>query len=147
MCIPTERAVRSHRVSNSDVNVCAPQEGIALAMRALLAPTDHVIATTPCYQSLTEIARSIGCEVTNWDPALGASPHFDPEVLASLLRPGSTKLVVCNFPHNPTGALPTPVEFAAIVEQCRRAGCYLFVDEVRAPVSCGVECAGAVPER
>ena len=118
--------------ADGQVNVCAPQEGISLAMHALLEPGDHVIATTPCYQSLTEVARSIGCQITDWDPEFdGGRPWFSPDVLARLLRsnPG-TRLLVANFPHNPTGALPTPAEFAAIVEECRRAGCALFVDEM-----------------
>ena len=33
--------------ADDGVNVCAPQEGISLAMKALLTPGDRVIATTP----------------------------------------------------------------------------------------------------
>jgi aspartate/methionine/tyrosine aminotransferase len=43
-----------------------PEEGIYIAMQALLKPGDHVICLFPAYQSLYEIARSIGCEVTPW---------------------------------------------------------------------------------
>ena len=43
-------AVRGHDAAN--VLVCAPCEGIFLAMSALLEPGDGVIATTPCYASL-----------------------------------------------------------------------------------------------
>jgi aspartate/methionine/tyrosine aminotransferase len=38
--------------------------------------------------------------------------------------------VVVNFPHNPTGALPTHAEWQAILDLVREAGCYLFSDEV-----------------
>ena len=34
------------------------------------ATEDHVVATTPLYQSLGEVARSIGCEVSAWRPDL-----------------------------------------------------------------------------
>ena len=36
--------------SPKQVNVLAPQEGIYLAMRALLSPGAHVVVTSPCYQ-------------------------------------------------------------------------------------------------
>jgi aspartate/methionine/tyrosine aminotransferase len=79
----------------SMLNVLAPQEGIYLASRALLRPGDHVVATTPLYQSLGEVARSIGCEVSAWRPANASSrPRFEPATLDALIRPGSTKLVV-----------------------------------------------------
>ncbi len=38
-------------------------EAIFVCMHAVLQPGDHVIVHWPCYQSLVEIARSIGCEV------------------------------------------------------------------------------------
>ncbi len=53
-------------VGAGEVLVAAPEEAIFLAMHALLAPGDHVICTFPGYQSLYELARSIGCEVELW---------------------------------------------------------------------------------
>lgn len=50
----------------AQVNVCVPQEGIYLAMRALLSPGAHVVVTSPCYQSLYEVARAMGCELSHW---------------------------------------------------------------------------------
>ncbi len=42
------------------------EEGIFLFMLAALQPGDHVIVHSPGYQSLAEVARSLGCEVTAW---------------------------------------------------------------------------------
>ena len=42
------------------------EEGIFIFMNVLLQKGDHVIVQFPAYQSLYEIAKSIGCEVTNW---------------------------------------------------------------------------------
>ncbi len=36
---------------------------------AMLRPEDHVIVTFPGYQSLYELARTIGCEVSLWEMA------------------------------------------------------------------------------
>lgn len=97
-----------------------------------LSPGDHVVVNTPCYQSLAEIPRALGCAVDPWplrrDPGRWA---FDEGSLERLLRP-KTRMVVLNAPHNPTGALPTPEEYGAIIGLCRRAGAILFCDEVYA---------------
>lgn len=45
------------------------------------------------------------------------------------MRP-NTRMVVVNFPHNPTGFIPTRAEFSEIVELCRQYGAYLFCDEM-----------------
>ena len=56
-------------VKPDQVVISAPEEGIFLAMQALLQPGDHAVCTAPGYQSLHEIARSIGCEVDLWEPS------------------------------------------------------------------------------
>ena len=128
--------VGADRVIDADrVIVAAPEEAIFLTMHALLAPGDHVICTFPGYQSLYELARSIGCEVDLWKPAEqvggaeGAGWRFDPAGLEALIRPG-TKLVVWNFPHNPTGALPSAGDFSRMIDAVAREGAWLFSDEM-----------------
>jgi aspartate/methionine/tyrosine aminotransferase len=107
-----------------------PEEGILLAMGVLLEPGDHVVATFPGYQSLYQLAADRGCEVGFWRPEERADGwHFDLEGLRAALRP-STRLVVVNFPNNPTGALPTDAEFAALVQLVAESGARLFCDEM-----------------
>ena len=43
---------------------------------------------------------------------------------------GAVRAVVVNFPHNPTGFLPTREEFRELVGLCRARGCFLFCDEM-----------------
>ena len=120
-------------VHPDQLNVLAPAEGIYLAMRALLKPGDHVVATTPHYQSLSEVARAVGCDLSFWEPeglGSGGTPRFAPEALEDLLRPGRTRLLVANWPHNPTGAVPTPAELERVVAACDAVGCHLFLDEM-----------------
>jgi len=50
-------------VSADDVVVVVPEEGILLAMHAVLQSGDHVITMFPGYQSLYEVARDIGCAI------------------------------------------------------------------------------------
>lgn len=118
-----------HGVSADDVLVAAPEECIFLAMNALLQEGDHIICTFPGYQSLYEIAHSIGCRVTKWEPSEEQGWHFDPGFLRDSLT-AQTKLIVVNFPHNPTGSLPSKAVFDEIVAIAAANGVGLFSDEM-----------------
>eukprot|EP00884_Botryococcus_braunii_P007711 jgi/Botrbrau1/16941/Bobra.49_2s0008.4 len=111
--------------------VLAPEEGIFLAMLAMLSTGDHVVCTAPGYQSLSEVAACLGCEVTPWDVSVNEEGHFrfDVEQLEQLIRP-TTRCVIVNFPHNPTGALPSGSEWESIVQCCSKVGAWLFSDEM-----------------
>ena len=113
-----------------NIVVAVPEEAIFIAMHTLLKPGDHVIAVSPAYQSLSEIARAMGCAVSPWSFELNTHGwHLDLDRLNSLFT-ARTRLLVINFPHNPTGYLPTRVELAAIVELARARGVTIFSDEM-----------------
>ncbi len=117
-------------ITGDDVLEVVPEEGIFLAMHALLRPGDHVITMAPAYQSLYEVARGLGCEVTPWRMAAEDGQwRLDPGFLAEAVTP-RTRLIVVNFPHNPTGYLPTGAEQAAILEFAHAHGTYVFSDEM-----------------
>lgn len=105
------------------------EEAIFLCMHAALQPGDHVIVHTPCYQSLTEVARSIGCTVVPWqaDPTRGWS--LDLDELLYLIQP-TTRLIVVNTPHNPTGYLMPRDAFIALHQIADALGIVVFSDEV-----------------
>lgn len=109
--------------------ISAPEEAIFLFMHALLEAGDHVVVTAPGYQSLYEIARSIGCQVSTWEPVEDENWFFDTRALVNLIRP-ETKLVVVNFPHNPTGFIPSQKDFNGLIDLLREMGIYLFSDEM-----------------
>jgi aspartate/methionine/tyrosine aminotransferase len=89
-----------------------------------------VIVISPAYQSLHEIARSIGCEVTPWLlKPVEFGWQLDLKQLEQSLT-ARTRLLVLNFPHNPSGYLPSPAEFTAIVHLARQHGLYIFSDEM-----------------
>jgi len=106
-----------------------PEEGIFTAMNVLLSKGDHVVATYPGYQSLTEIAAGIGCEISRWHPDLEGDMRFSVESLAPLIR-DNTRLIIINFPHNPTGALLTGAELEQVVEMAEAHGIMIFSDEM-----------------
>ena len=116
-------------IDPQEILVLAPEEGIFLLMHALLEPGDHVVCTFPGYQSLFEVARSIGCEVSTWEPDGSQSWQFELGQLEANLR-DETRLVVVNFPHNPTGAAPSREDFEALIDLVKRRGIYLLSDEM-----------------
>lgn len=106
------------------------EEAIFIFMNTALDAGDHVIVQYPCYQSLTDVARGVGCGVTEWELREGPRGwEADPDRLASLVR-DNTRAIVVNSPHNPTGYLLTPPEMEAVVELARARGLLLFSDEV-----------------
>lgn len=105
-----------------------PEEGIFIAMNTLLQAGDHVVVTYPAYQSLYQVAESLGCSVSRWHPD-PVDWQFDVGDLAGLIQP-ATRLIVVNFPHNPTGALLTREQFEQVVDLAAGHGCVLFSDEM-----------------
>ncbi len=125
------RAIGGHYrdLDADEVLEVVPEEGIFLLMHALLSPGDHVVCVAPAYQSLHEVARSIGCDISPWSPDEARGWHFDLDALRAQLR-DTTRLVVVNFPHNPTGFSPTRDEFAELVETVDHHGAFLLSDEM-----------------
>ena len=118
------------------IGLSAPEEGIFLTMHTLLEPGDEVVVLSPCYDSLANVASYLGCCVTRWSVAEEAEPpegrggwRLDLGTLQSQLTP-RTKLVVANFPHNPTGILPSHEEWRSLVEIVAASGAWLFSDEM-----------------
>ncbi len=118
-------------IGANDVFVHAgAEEAILNFCLATLSAGDRVVVNEPCYQSLAEIPRALGCELRPWKLRDdGKRWRLDPDELPGLSG-GKARLIVMNAPHNPTGALPTRGEFEAIVNYARKTGAVLFVDEV-----------------
>ena len=118
-----------HTLSADDVITFAgAEEGVFVAMHALLQPGDHAVVAWPAYQSLHEIARSIGADVTlvtldrrDWS--------LDVDAVAAAMRP-NTRVIVVNSPHSPTGAQLSAADQARLVSIAELHGVHLFSDEV-----------------
>jgi aspartate/methionine/tyrosine aminotransferase len=120
-------------IASSNVTVLCPEEGIYLSMRAIVSKGDEVIVTSPAYQSLIEVASAIEANVKKWeayiDPENG-DISFRVEDLFKLLTV-KTKLVVINFPHNPTGYQLPRTDFELIIEKIKLMNnVYMFSDEM-----------------
>jgi aspartate/methionine/tyrosine aminotransferase len=104
------------------------EEAVFLAMHATLGPGDHAVVAWPAYQSLYEVARSIGADVT-LVPLSPADWSLDVDAVAAAMRP-TTRIIVVNSPHSPTGAQLSPEQLARLVSIAELHGALLFSDEV-----------------
>lgn len=105
------------------------EEAIFLFMLAELKAGDHVIVHAPHYQSLSEVAKSLGCEVSPWLAREENNWALDMDELKRLVRP-NTRVVVVNTPHNPTGYLMSRTDFDSLNRFVRENDLLLFFDEV-----------------
>lgn len=109
-----------------------PIEGIYLAARTLLEPDDEVIVLTPAYDALINLFEHVvGMDsVKKW--AFYATPsawELRLDDLRSLIT-SKTKMVVVNFPHNPTGYLPAQTMQRELVDIVEEHNLWLFSDEM-----------------
>ena len=105
------------------------EEAIFIFMNVACEAGDHVLVHSPCYQSLSEVASAIGCNVTPWLAREEDGWELDLGELEGLIGP-KTKAIVLNCPHNPTGYVMSRDQLLALVEIARKYGLLLFSDEV-----------------
>jgi aspartate/methionine/tyrosine aminotransferase len=105
------------------------QEAIFAFASAALGAGDHAVVVTPAYQSLYEVARAEGAEVTTVELAPERGWALDLDAVRAAVRP-ATRAIVVNFPHNPTGAHVDRATLDALVALAEEAGAHLFSDEV-----------------
>jgi len=117
-------------VEPDDVLVFAgAEEAMFWALQELAGAGGHAIVTVPNYQSMESLPVATGAAVSGLPLRPEDGWALDLDALAALVRPETT-LVAVNFPNNPTGALPEPDTWAALVALCDERGIRLFSDEV-----------------
>jgi len=111
-------------------------EALDLALRAVCNPGDEVLYHEPCYVSYSpSIALAHGVAV-----ALGTEEKDEfklrPDVLRAAITPKS-KVLLLNFPCNPTGGVMTAGELAEIAEICIEHNLLVITDEIYSELSYG----------
>lgn len=103
-------------------------EALAAAMLALTGPGDEVVTFEPYYDSYAAgialsgaTRRVVTLRAPDWS--------FDPDELRAAFTP-STKVLLLNTPHNPTGKVFSRDEMTLIAELCCEHGVLAVTDEV-----------------
>ena len=115
--------------NNECIVTIGVSEALDIAMRALLNPGDEVIYTTPCFVSYpAEITMAHGVPVP--------VPTYEkdnftltPETLQQVLTPKS-KVLLLNFPCNPTGAVMGLENLKAVAEIAEKHDLIVITDEI-----------------
>jgi aspartate/methionine/tyrosine aminotransferase len=119
------------RMTVGEITVCAggAAEALFLLANVLLGPGDHALVVWPAFESLFRIAPALGATITPIELDADKDWRLDLDAVRQALRPNTRALFV-NFPHNPTGALPTRHEFEELLALAREAGVTVVSDEV-----------------
>ncbi|HET7238221.1 MAG TPA: aminotransferase class I/II-fold pyridoxal phosphate-dependent enzyme [Terrimicrobiaceae bacterium] len=104
-------------------------EAIDLALRAILNPGDEVLFHEPCYVSYgpsVVLSRGVACPIPT-----RAADHFvlRAEALERAVTPRS-KVLMLNFPNNPTGATMPAEELERIAAVCIKRDLTVLSDEI-----------------
>ncbi|WP_433272210.1 aminotransferase class I/II-fold pyridoxal phosphate-dependent enzyme [Pseudonocardia xinjiangensis] len=118
----------THAEADDVICFAGAEEGLYLAMHALLGPDDHAVVITPNYQAAETVPLAL-CPVTGvaLDPERDWA--LDLDAVAAAIRP-TTRVVSVNFPNNPTGKVVDAADFARLARMCDDRGIHLFSDEV-----------------
>ena len=140
--VPTLRqaiAAKTSRLQNrqldadAEITVCSgATEGLFSAIQAIVRPGDEVVVFDPAYDSY-EPAVTLAGGKTLHIPLTISDDGFDFSIdwqrLEDTLN-GKTRLVIINFPHNPTGAILSRADLDRLAGMLRNTSAYLLSDEV-----------------
>ncbi|MCM0589644.1 MAG: capreomycidine synthase [Gloeotrichia echinulata DVL01] len=125
------RKAIAQRWGNGDISrvmaTNGSSEAIFLVMNALLEPGDEVVVLDPGYHSLVHIAESIGCQLKYWKLRFEQQFAPDFEELKSLITQ-NTRMIIVNFPHNPTGVSVSLEQQRKLINLADEVGAYLTWD-------------------
>ena len=118
---------------NQVIATSGAKEALYIAMQVLCDPGDEVLLPAPYWVSYAEQAKMAGATVVPIDTS---APNWKltPADLRRHLTPRSRVLVLCT-PCNPTGAVYSDAELAALAEVLSEADMAAVVDEIYARIS------------
>ena len=115
----------------TDITVsCGATEGLFSAIQAVVRRDDEVIVFDPAYDSY-EPAITLAGGITRHIPLTidGADFSIDWDLLADTIS-DKTRLIIVNFPHNPTGAILQDADLDRLAEITRDTDALILADEV-----------------
>ncbi len=118
---------------NQVIATTGAKEALFIAMQLLCDPGDEVLLPAPYWVSYAEQAKMAGASVVSV-PTSAPGWKLRPEDLRARLTPRSRALVLCT-PSNPTGAVYSDAELAALGEVLTDTDVAVVVDEIYARIS------------
>lgn len=122
---------------DADANVVVTvggSEGIDIAMRAIIDPGDEVILMQPNYVAYEPSVQLAGATPVFIDLKEEYQFKLTPEALEAAITP-KTKLLLLNFPSNPTGGVMTYEDYLPLVPIIKKHQLIVISDEIYAELS------------
>jgi len=113
--------------------------GLVVIARAFVQPGDRVIVEAPAYQPFVRVLEDAGAQIVRLPRLADHDFALDLDALAAALKDGARLILLSNL-HNPSAALLTGDDVAAVLALAGRAGALVVIDEVYQHF---VECASA----
>lgn len=104
-------------------------EAIDVALRCLVEDGDEVILPTPCYVSYGPCATLAGAKVVEVPLSMKDGFVLTEEKLRAAITPQS-KILLLNYPNNPTGAILKKEDLEAIARVCLENNLFVISDEI-----------------
>ncbi|MDO4221354.1 MAG: aminotransferase class I/II-fold pyridoxal phosphate-dependent enzyme [Akkermansia sp.] len=104
-------------------------EAIDLALRCLLSPGDEVLYHEPCYVSYAPSVKLAYGVATPVETSIDDLFALNPAKLEAAITP-KTKVLMLNFPTNPTGSIAPRETLERIAEICVRHDLFVLTDEI-----------------
>ncbi|MEK5235348.1 aminotransferase class I/II-fold pyridoxal phosphate-dependent enzyme [Paenibacillus sp. FSL L8-0470] len=109
-------------------------EALDLALRAFTAPGDEIIIPSPSYIAYSPIAHLNGGTLVEVEATAEQGFKLTAEMLRKAITPRS-KLLVVNFPNNPTGAVMSYEDWLPIAEVVKEHNLLVLSDEIYAELT------------
>ncbi|MDB4894087.1 MAG: aromatic amino acid aminotransferase, partial [Firmicutes bacterium] len=113
-------------------------EAIDLVMRAVLEPGDEVLIPEPCFVSYLPCAELAGGKAVTIPLRAEDQFKLTPELLRAHITPRS-KVLLIGFPNNPTGAVMSREELAAVARVASEHDLLVVSDEIYGEMTYGGE--------
>jgi methionine aminotransferase len=117
--------------ADTEVTVCAgATEGLFASIQALVHPGDEVIVLDPAYDSYEPAVRLAGGHTLHVPLAIvNGEFSVDWQRLKEAIS-GRTRLLILNFPHNPTGATLSSADLQTLADILGECDAFILSDEV-----------------
>ena len=109
-------------------------EGIDLAIRTLIDPGDEIIIPNPGYVAYESAIRSANGKMVFLPLDEEHQFKIQPEILEATITK-QTKVLLMNYPNNPTGAMMTKEELAQLVPIIKKHELIVISDEIYSELS------------
>jgi len=118
------------KVSEENIMICpGARFGVYLAITTLLNPGDEIIVIEPAWPAYKDCALNAGVKVrtikttleTKWEPSIDQINNTINE---------NTKMIVLNYPNNPTGKILPENMMKNIINIARKHDLYVLSDEI-----------------